>query len=270
MCAQLLSIPGITFDPRSSRTTLVARAHQQPRMSHALTEPSTCSVSVIFCAERGDAHLLDSVIRDAVQEFDYHQSITTGFNYEVLVTTPLAEHKTPSAAGVRMVVHGEHDRSLAIRAAALQARGEALVVAPANGAVRPLELLKLADKVDTTWIQIDAPRLAVGSRQHFASSLERILCTLAYTLTGVPDPLCPARALNRVCARKLMLAPPRPAWWARRRMSEVELLVSARRRGVPLSSMRVRWTDVGGARAFALIDALVALVELIVIALMIA
>jgi glycosyltransferase involved in cell wall biosynthesis len=149
------------------------------------------------------------------------------------------------------------DLEEARRAGILQARGEFIVCAPADGALRPSELMKLMKRAEEALCRrapAKEPRalptvVVIGLRGTASGTLNRLMRALAASSTGVTDPQSPARCLSRRAAQVLYLAtvpevPDRRISSWLRRVADVAFVLRARSVGVGVDAVQLRWTQV--------------------------
>ena len=121
-----------------------------------LQSPSGCSVTLLYCTK--SSNLACDVIEDAVQFCSHRMGSVADFSFEVVVVLDSSSAGGLSARSrsifarreVRVVPAPHGGSEEAICAGALHAKGSWIVCAPADGTLRPSELMKLMTPAQVT------------------------------------------------------------------------------------------------------------------------
>ncbi|KAL1499065.1 hypothetical protein AB1Y20_013580 [Prymnesium parvum] len=245
----------------------------------AMDLEASCSLSVIFCASPREARRLPDVLLDAHQHLQLVASERAGFTFEIIAVVDAADPSPPRGMA-RVLELRAPGAAEAIRAGALGSKGAVLLFAPADGGVRPSELLRLADLLSPPHAAAAAaapppPRVALGLRGKRTAVLPRAVQLLAASLTQVDDPDSNAFAMSRAAARMLLLERPASsldellALLLRRggylsQVAGTALVLRARRLRIPITTAKLAWVQMEPS-SNSLLSALVALCQLLLL-----
>lgn len=214
-----------------------------------LQQPPTFTLSLIVICDAEP--LIEDMIRDALQGLFSRATYDSKFTFEVITIAysanaaaalrKLMQRLSPQMQAIcRMIQPCSRGLPLSVvlKSGALQAHGELLLVAPADGSIKMSELMHL-EKASLTsgW---KTPLVVLGQRR--PKLRQNLASKLLALVVGCRDARSPARAYSRTAARSLFLAAT-PLPFNCRHLANAELLLHGRKLGLPLRTVVVNTVD---------------------------
>lgn len=184
-----------------------------------------------------------------------YQSHMTGYLHEILVvddgstdgTAALAERYAERLPLTIIRLRENRGKGAAVRKGVLAATGDAVVFMDADGATPPDELPKMRQALDRFPIVVGnrwVPESQVTDRAPFRAFSGWVYRTYVglFGLRGI-DTMCGFKGFRREVARSLFAHLLHERW-----LFDTEVMLRARRRGVPIAHIPISWTSKHGSK----------------------
>jgi len=227
-------------------------------------DPATVHVSLIAPAYNEEFRLRD-MMHDTMNYLTFRQQRDPAFRYEVIIVDDGSSDRT-SDIGLEFVrIHGADNvrvlrltenqgKGGAVQQGVLNSRGAYVLFLDSDGATNISDIERLETEMTNT--EKDGHGVVCGSRAHLQADAVakrkwyRNILMYGFHISvsllcvqGVKDTQCGFKLFTRKTAQRLFITQHLRRW-----SFDVELLVIARKLGIPIKECAVNWTEIPGSK----------------------